>query len=348
MSLYTTTFGRLSDGSAVTLFSLRNENGVTASVMNYGATLVALETHDRHGHLGDITLGFDNLDAYISRNSPYFGCTVGRCANRIAHGRFHLDGREYHLVTNNGPHHLHGGLKGFDKAWWRAEADDTKSPSVRFGYQSADGEEGYPGKLDVAIVYTLTHDNKLVIDYTATTDKPTPVNLTNHTYFNLAGSGNILDHEIMIAAAKFVPVDDTLIPTGEIKTVTGTPMDFTRPARIGQRIGQLTGDPVGYDHAYVLDGNAEKLKLAAHVRDPQSGRVLEVHTTEPSVQFYTGNFLNGSIAGKRGAAYPQYGGFCLEAQHFPDTVNQPSFPSVILRPGETYKQKTIFHVDTEK
>lgn len=344
MSLHTTSFGKLPDNSVVTLFSLGNQNGATASVMNYGATLVALEAPDRHGHPGDITLGFDTLDGYVQRNSPYFGCIVGRCANRIAHGRFHLDGKDYRLATNNGAHHLHGGRKGFDKAYWQAETVTGKYPSVKFTRQSPDGEEGYPGNLTVAVVYTLTDDNELIIDYTATADKPTPVNLTNHSYFNLAGSGTILDHEVMIPSARFVPVNDTFIPTGEIKLVAGTPMDFTKATPIGQRIKQVKGDPIGYDHTYVLDGNGNESKLAARVRDPQSGRVLEVHTTEPGVQFYTGNFLNGTIAGKRGIAYPQHGGFCLETQHLPDSVNQPTFPSVILRPGQTYKQETMFRV----
>jgi aldose 1-epimerase len=347
MSLHAKSFGKLPDGSVVTLFSLNNRNGMTASVINYGATLVSLEAPDRHGRLGDITLGFDTLDGYVQRNSPYFGCIVGRCANRIAHGRFHLDGREYRLATNNGAHHLHGGRKGFDKAYWQAETADGKNPSVKFTRLSPDGEEGYPGNLAVAVAYTLTDDNELIIDYTATTDKPTPVNLTNHSYFNLAGSGDILGHELMIPSTQFVPVNDTLIPTGEIKPVAGTPMDFTRPTPIGRRIDQVKADPRGYDHTFVLDGTGNELKLAARVRDPQSGRVLEVHTTEPGVQFYTGNFLNGAIAGKHGYAYPQHGGFCLETQHFPDSVNQPAFPSVILRPGQTYKQKTVFRVAVE-
>ena len=348
MSLHTTSFGTLSDKSTVTRFSLSNPHGVTASVMNYGATLVALEAPDRHGHPADITLGFDNLDGYVRRNSPYFGCIVGRCANRIAHGRFHLDGREYRLATNDGVHHLHGGRKGFDKAFWQAEAGTGQNPSVRFTYQSPDGEEGYPGNLRVAVVYTLTDTNELFIDYHATTDNPTPVNLTNHSYFNLADSETILDHESMIASTRFIPVDDTLIPTGEMKRVEGTPMDFTKPNRIGQRIDQVKGDPGGYDHTYVLDGGGDEVRLAARVRDPRSGRILEVHTTEPGIQFYTGNFLNGSVTGKHGRAYPRHGGFCLEAQHLPDAVNQPAFPSVILCPGQTYNQKTIFRVGVDR
>jgi aldose 1-epimerase len=348
MSLRTTSFGILPDKSKVTRFSLANQHGVTASVINYGATLVALEAPDRRGRLADITLGFDNLDGYIRHNSPYFGCIVGRCANRIAYGRFHLDGREYRLATNDGVHHLHGGRKGFDKAYWQAEAGTGKNPSVRFTYQSPDGEEGYPGNLSVAVVYTLTDNDELVIDYTATTDKPTPVNLTNHSYFNLADSDTILDHELMIASTRFVPVDDTLIPTGGIEPVEGTPMDFTKPTRIGQRIEELKGDPGGYDHTYVLDGRGDTVSLAARVREPRSGRVLEVRTTEPGIQFYTGNFLNGSVTGKRGHAYPRRGGFCLEAQHLPDAVNQPAFPSVMLRPQQTYRQKTVFRVGVDR
>jgi aldose 1-epimerase len=348
MSLHTASFGTLPNKSKVTRFSLTNQLGVTASVMNYGATLVALEAPDRRGHLVDITLGFDNLDGYVRHNSPYFGCIVGRCANRIAHGRFHLDGREYRLATNDGVHHLHGGRKGFDKAFWQAEAGTGQNPSVRFTYQSPDGEEGYPGNLRVAVVYTLTDTNELFIDYHATTDNPTPVNLTNHSYFNLADSETILDHESMIASTRFIPVDDTLIPTGEMKRVEGTPMDFTKPNRIGQRIDQVKGDPGGYDHTYVLDGGGDEVRLAARVRDPRSGRILEVHTTEPGIQFYTGNFLNGSVTGKHGRAYPKHGGFCLEAQHLPDAVNQPAFPSVILCPGQTYNQKTIFRVGVDR
>jgi aldose 1-epimerase len=344
MNLRTKTFGKLPDGSVVTSFSLTNKSSVTASVMNYGAALVALEAPDRRGCLADITLGFDTLEGYVHHNSPYFGCIVGRCANRIAHGRFRLDGKEYRLATNNGAHHLHGGQRGFDKAYWKAETTDGKNPSVRFTLRSPDGEEGYPGNLDVTVIYTLTDNNELVIDYTATTDRPTPINLTNHTYFNLAGSGKILDHEVMIPSTKFVPVGDTLIPTGEIASVAGTPMDFTKPIPIGKRIKEVKGDPIGYDHTYVLDESRGKFNLAARVCDPQSGRVLEVVTTEPGMQLYTGNFLDGSITGKHGVAYAQHSGFCLEAQHLPDAVNQPNFPPVILRPGQTYKQTTIFRI----
>ena len=341
MNLQTKAFGRLADGSVVTLFTLSNAGGLKASVMNYGATLVALEAPDRNGQLADVTLGFDTLEGYVTRNSPYFGCIVGRCSNRIAYGRFQLDGKEYRLATNSGSHHLHGGRKGFDKAFWQATGE---SSSVKFAYRSPDGEEGYPGNLAVTVVYTLTDDNGLIIEYTATTDQATPVNLTNHTYFNLAGSGTILDHELMVASTRYLPVNDALLPTGEIHSVQGTPMDFATPKPIGQRIHELHGDPIGYDHTYVLDNADGKIQLAARVFEPQSGRVLEVHTTEPGVQFYTGNFLDGTVPGKNGRAYQQHTGFCLETQHFPDSVNQPTFPSVILRPGKTYSQKTAFRL----
>ena len=341
MNLQTKSFGKLADGAEVTLFTLSNANGVRASLMNYGATLIALEAPDRNGKLTDVTLGFDTLEGYVKSNSPYFGCIVGRCANRIGGGRFHLDGKEYRLATNAGNSHLHGGVKGFDKAFWRAVG---KSPSVKFTYLSPDGEEGYPGNLAVSVIYTLTESNELQIEYTATTDMPTPVNLTNHTYFNLAGSGNILSHELMIASTQYLPANDALVPTGEIHPVKGTPMDFTASAPIGRRIHQVKGDPIGYDHTCVLHNGGAKAELAARVFEPQSGRVLEVHTTEPGVQLYTGNFLDGTISGKGGRAYHQHTGFCLETQHFPDSVNQPTFPSVILRPGQTYRQKTSYRL----
>jgi len=344
MSVQTKPFGKLPNNSEVTLFILGNQNGLRASVMNYGATLVSLEAPDRHGHLIDVTLGFDTLDGYVHHNSPYFGCIVGRCANRIAHGEFHLDGQHHRLATNNGPHHLHGGQKGFDKAFWKAEVGAGKSPSVKFVHSSPDGDEGYPGNLAVTVTYTLTDDNELRIEYAATSDKATPVNLTNHSYFNLAGSGTILDHEVLIASTRYIPVNDSYIPTGKIDSVKGTPMDFTKSTRIGQRIGQVTGDPGGYDHTYVLDTDGKTTRLAARVVEPQSGRILEVHTTQPGVQFYTGNFLNGKTVGKGGRPYHKHAGFCLETQHYPDSVNQPAFPSVILRPGQTYDQKTAYHL----
>ncbi len=344
MTLETKSFGKLADGSEVTLFTLANANGLRASVMNYGATLVAFEALDRNGKLADVTLGFDTLEGYINFNSPYFGCIVGRCANRIANGCFQLDGKEYRLATNAGDSHLHGGRKGFDKAFWHAEA---VSPSVKFTYHSSDGEEGYPGNLEVMVTYTLNENNELSIEYSATADKPTPVNLTNHTYFNLAGSGTILGHELLIASTRYLPVNDALLPTGAIHPVKDTPMDFTTSTPIGLKIHQLKNDPIGYDHTYVLENDERKIKLAARVSEPQSGRVLEVHTTEPGVQFYTGNFLDGTISVKSGRAYHQHTGFCLETQHFPDSVNQPAFPSVILKPGQQYRQKTIYRLGVQ-
>jgi aldose 1-epimerase len=345
MNLHTKPFGKPADNTEVTLFILSNANGVKASLMNYAATLVALEAPDRNGKLADVALGFDTLGGYIDFNSPYFGCIVGRCANRIANGRFQLDGKEYRLATNAGNGHLHGGRKGFDKAFWDAEA---LLPSVKFTYHSSDGEEGYPGNLTATVTYTLNENNELSIEYSAAADKPTPVNLTNHTYFNLAGSGTILGHELLIASTRYLPVNDALLPTGEIHPVKGTPMDFTTSTPIGGRIRQLKSDPVGYDHTYVLENDGRKIKLAARVSEPQSGRVLEVYTTEPGVQFYTGNFLDGTISGKGGRAYHQHTGFCLETQHFPDSVNQPTFPSVILKPGQQHRQKTIYRLGAQQ
>ncbi len=344
-------FGKTEAGTPVQLYILTNDKGMTAKVMTYGAILTELDVPDRDGKPGDVVLGFDDLAGYL-RGNPFFGATVGRVANRIAKGQFMLDGKEYHLAINNGPNALHGGLKGFDKKVWKAKILE-KQPggvAVQFHYLSKDGEEGYPGKLSAEVTYTLTNDNALRLDYRATTDKATPVNLSNHTYFNLAGqgSGTILDEEIMLAARRYTPVDETLIPTGKIESVEGTPLDFTKPTRIGERIERLKGkgQPGGYDHNFVLDGGGKKLALAARVYDPKSGRVMEMETTEPGVQFYTGNFLDGKLKGKGGVAYPQHGGFCLEAQHFPDSVHHENFPSIILRPGETYRQTTVYRFST--
>jgi aldose 1-epimerase len=339
-------FGKTPDGKDVELYTLTKEDDrIVAKVMNYGAILTELYTPDRNGKLDDVVLGFDNLKAYLMGH-PFFGATAGRVANRIAKGRFTLDAKEYKLATNNGPNHLHGGLKGFDKQVWKAAvaSEPGAPPAVRFTYRSPDGEEGYPGNLDVAVTYTLTNNNELKIDYTATTDKPTPVNLSNHSYFNLEGitKDDMLGHELMLAADKYTPVDDTLIPTGEIKAVQGTPLDFTKPTAIGARIAQLKGNPGGYDHNFVLRGGDKKPALAARVYEPKTGRVMEMYTTEPGVQFYTGNFLDGSLKGKGGVVYQKHHGFCLEAQHFPDSVNHPNFPSVILRPGQTYTQTTVY------
>jgi aldose 1-epimerase len=330
-------FGQLSDGTPVDLFTLENQHGLVAKVTNYGTIITELHVPDRSGKLADVVLGFDRLEGYL-KGHPYFGATVGRVANRIAKGRFTLDGKVYELAVNNGPNHLHGGIKGFDKAVWKAEI--LEGAAVKFSHTSADGEEGYPGKLDVTVAMTLTDANDLRIDYFATTDKPTPINLTNHSYFNLAGAGDVLAHELMIAAGHFTPPDSNSIPTGQIRTVKGTPFDFTRVTPIGARFAQIGNDPIGYDHNYVLDNGGKELALAATVYEPASGRVMEVHTTEPGVQLYTANYLDGTLTGKRGVVYQRHAAFCLETQHFPDSVNQVRFPSTILRPGQTYQQTT--------
>jgi len=332
-------FGKLPDGTAVDLYTLTNANGVVAKVTSYGTIITELRVPDRQGRLGDVVLGFDNLEQYV-KGHPCFGCTVGRVANRIAKGRFTLDGRTYVLAVNDGPNHLHGGLQGFDKKVWKAEAQP--GAAVKFTYTSPDGEEGYPGTLAVTVTMALTDRNELRLDYYATTDKPTPVNLTNHSYFNLAGHGDALRHELMIAADYYTPSDSTSIPTGEIKAVKGTPLDFTRPQAIGSRLGQLHNVPVGYDNNYVLNGGGKGVALAARVHEPESGRAMEVHTTEPGVQLYTANYLEGSLRGKGGEVYRQHAAFCLETQHFPDSVNKPGFPPVILRPGQSYQQTTVF------
>ena len=335
-------FGKTPDGQEVRRFDLTNKNGLIAKVMTYGALLTELHVPDKDGKLADVVLGFDTLDGYLAGH-PYFGATTGRVANRIARGKFTLEGKEYTLATNNGPNHLHGGEKGLDKRVWSAEeAKIDAGSSVRFGYRSPDGEEGYPGNLDMQVTYTLTDQDELKIEYQAVTDKATPVNLTNHSYFNLsgAGTGDILSHELMIVADRYTPVDATSIPTGEILAVKGTPMDFTQPTAIGARIDQLPGEPGGYDHNYVLNNQAGALALAARVHDPKSGRLLEVSTTEPGIQLYTGNYLDGKLTGKGGKVYKKRFGLCLEAQHYPDSVHHPHFPSVILRPGATYKQTT--------
>ncbi len=337
-------FGTTSTGEKVSLFTLVNKNGMKVTLSNYGATVIDLLVPDRDGKLADVSLGFDTIRPYQTQ-SPYFGSIVGRYGNRIARGRFTLDGVTYELATNNEPNHLHGGVKGFDKRIWKGEILDTPEPSVRFTLRSNDGEEGYPGNLDVAVTYTLTNKNDLRISYKATTDKPTVINLTNHTYFNLAGAGNgnILGHLLKLNASRFTPVDATLIPTGELKKVEGTVMDFRKPTAIGARIKEVGGKPVGYDHNYVLDRAPHfGLAFAAEVTEPVSGRVMKVYTDQPGIQFYSGNFLDGTITGKGGKVYDQYTGFCLETQHFPDSPNKPNFPSVVLRPGKTYQTTTVY------
>jgi len=338
MSIEKKPFGALPDGTAVEIYTLENSNGLEAKIMTYGATLVSMKTPDRNGVLDDIVLGRDTIADYIEA-SPYFGAIVGRCANRIAHGRFLLDGEAYTLAANDGEHHLHGGVKGFDKVVWHAEAL-RHDGAVRFTYLSRDGEEGYPGNLSVTVTYALTEENELKIFYKAETDKATPVNLTHHSYFNLAGqgSGDILGHELFLNAEFFTPVDAGLIPTGEIEAVTGTPWDFTIPHSIGREITRVEG---GYDHNFILNKAADELSHAAAVYDPGSGRAMDIYTTEPGIQFYSGNFLDGSITGKRGKVYRKHFGFCLETQHFPDSPNHPDFPSVILRPGNKLSSLTI-------
>lgn len=341
MDIQQTSFGNLPDGTEIELFTLTNGKGLRVRIMTYGATVVSLETPDRAGRTADIVLGFDTLEGYLGVN-PYFGSIVGRYANRIAKGRFSLDGITYKLATNNGENHLHGGIRGFDKVVWKAEpVRETGSVGVRLSYLSRDGEEGYPGNLSVTVVYTLTEADELKINYEAITDKPTPVNLTNHSYFNLAGQGegDILEHELMINADAYTPVDEGLIPTGEILPVKDTPMDFTVLKAIGARIAEVKG---GYDHNFVLRGGGGRLELAAEVYGPSTGRFLEIDTTEPGIQFYTGNFLDGTITGKGGKVYKQHYGFCLETQHFPDSPNQPGFPSTILRPGEKFTSLTVY------
>jgi len=343
-------WGKTTQGEQVSLFTLVNNNGMKVTISSYGATVIDLLVPDRNGKWDDVSLGFDKFSPYQTK-SPYFGSIVGRYGNRIAKGQFTLDGHTYQLATNNSPNHLHGGIKGFDKRIWKGEILDSREPSVRFTLRATDGEEGYPGNLDVAVTYTLTDKNELRISYEAKTDKPTVLNLTNHTYFNLAGAGNgsILGHLLQINASRFTPVDATLIPTGELKKVDGTVMDFRKPTAIGARIKEVGGKPVGYDHNYVLDKSLHfGLPLVAEVTEPVSGRVMKVYTDQPGIQFYSGNFLDGTITGKGGKVYNQYNGFCLETQHFPDSPNEPKFPSTTLRPGQTYKTTTVYAFSVNK
>jgi len=338
-------FGQTKDGKSVEIYTLTNKKGAVAKVMTYGATLTELHVPDRNKQNADVVLGFDDFSKYEAGH-PFFGTTTGRVANRIGKGRFTLDGKEYKLFVNNGPNSLHGGQYGFDKKVWEAKpVDSPDGPAVRFHYVSPDGEEGYPGNLDTTVTYTLTNNNELKIDYRATTDKPTIVNLTNHSYFNLAGegSGTVLDHVLLINADKYTVFDATQIPTGEIKSVKGTPLDFTTSTPIGKRIDEIGG----YDHNFVLNGRTDEMKLCAKVRDPKSGRVMTILTDQPGVQLYTANGLDGSISGKSGRAYPKYGAFCLETQHYPDSANHPEFPSVVLRPGQTYHTVTVHRFSTE-
>jgi aldose 1-epimerase len=331
MNITSKPFGTLADGTPITHFTLANQNGIKVGLINFGATLVSLEAPDAGGKRADVVLGFDTLEGYVSRNAPHFGGICGRVANRIAKGQFSLDGRNYQLAINNDPNHLHGGLKGFDAVAWQAE---PVADGVRFTYLSRDGEENYPGNLRVAVTYSLTNDNALVLRYEAVTDQPTILNLTNHAYFNLAGhnAGTMLDHELTINASRRTIADENLIPTGEIADVAGTPFDFRQPHKIGERI-EAAG---GYDLNYLMAGQP-----SARVVEPRSRRVMEMFTTEPAVQFYTGNFLGGE-QGKQGVVYSRHQGFCLEAQHYPDSINHPEFPTTVLRPGQTYRQETSY------
>jgi len=337
-------FGTMPNGDAVDLYTFKNGH-VEVRITNFGATITAIRTPDRSGQLGDIVLGFDDFKGYLG-NAPFFGVVVGRYGNRIAKGQFSLDGHKYTLAKNNGENHLHGGLAGFDKKVWTPRVlESGAGPSLQLTYVSKDGEEGYPGTLTATVIYTLTAKNELTIAYSATTDKKTVVNLTNHSYFNLAGSGDILSHEVQIDADRFTPVDRTLIPTGELRPVAGTPFDFTKATVVGARIDQKDEQIQfgnGYDHNWVLNHTSGTMGLAARVSDPSSGRVLEVSTTEPGVQFYTGNFLDGTVTGKGGRVYQKRTGLCLETQHFPDSPNHPAFPTTTLEPGQTYATMTTF------
>ena len=345
------TFGTLPDGTEVSLYTLKNTAGTEMLVTNYGGIITALKTADKNGTFEDIVLGYDSLAGYLKAPS-FFGALVGRYGNRIAKGKFALDGKTYSLVLNNGPNHLHGGTKGFDKVVWNADAYSTpEGAALKLTYLSKDMEEGYPGNLQVEVVYTLTNDNALKIDYTATTDKKTIINLTNHSYFNLSGNTkrDILDHTLSLAASKFLPVDKTLIPTGDLKDVKGTSFDFTTPTVIGERINakeQQIEFGGGYDHCWVLD-KPDSLSPFATVYDSISGRFMEVFTTEPAVQFYSGNFLQGNITGKFNTVYKKRFGLCLETQHYPDSPNKPSFPTTVLNPGEVYKTQTIYKFSTK-
>jgi len=346
-------FGTTPDGQAVDVYTLTNSQRVEVRIMTFGGIVLSVRVPDRNGKLDDVVLGFDSLEPYFT-NSPYFGAIIGRYGNRIANGKFALDGTEYTLPKNNGPNTLHGGVKGFHKVVWQAEPLEKKNGvALVLRYTSKDGEEGFPGNLKTKVTYTLTDSNELAIDYEATTDKATPVNLTSHSYFNLAGqgTGDVLADELQINADRFIPVDKTLIPTGELRPVKGTPMDFTKPTAIGAHIkdnyDQLTM-ALGYDQTFVLNRKGSGLEFAARVHEPSTGRILEIETTEPGVQFYAANNLDGSLTGKQGRVYKQYYALCLETQHFPDSPNHPGFPSTILRAGETYHSKTVYKFSTDK
>ncbi|WP_144980540.1 aldose epimerase family protein [Halomonas sp. C22] len=354
-------FGHLPDGREVDVYRLTNSNGIELQVTNYGGIILSLKTPNMAGDFDDIALGFDSLEAYLSdayrQANPYFGAIIGRYGNRIANGQFSLNGDQYTLASNDGNNHLHGGQQGFDKVLWQAEPfENDEGTGLVLRYISEDGEEGYPGRLETEVIYTLTDDNELVVDYRAVTDKATPVNLTQHSYFNLKGEGSdtILDHQLMINAAEFTPINDRLIPTGELRSVDGTPFDFTQATPMGERIEQDNEQLAfggGYDHNFVLardSAGAEELVVAAKVWEPQSGRMVEILTTEPGIQFYSGNFLAGDLTGKQGQAYQHRSGFALETQHYPDSPNQDAFPSTILAPGDTYRSRTVYRFSAQQ
>ena len=350
-SITKSAFGKTLDGTAVDLYTLRNSQGMEAQIMTYGGIVTVLKTPDKNGQFGDVVLGYDNLDGYI-KSTPYFGALIGRYGNRIAHGKFSLDGQNYTLARNNGVNALHGGLKGFDKVVWSVEdakvGDD--GPQLELMYVSQDGEEGYPGNLTVHATYTVTEGNELKVKFNATTDKKTVVNLTHHSYFNLRGSGDILDHVVTINADNFTPVDGGLIPTGELRPVAGTPFDFTTPHTIGERINDpntvLQYGP-GYDHNWVVNKPLGEFGLQARVLEPTSGRVMEVWSDEPALQFYAGNFLDGLLPGKGGKVYQRRTGFCMEPQHYPDSPNKPQFPTTELKPGQTYHSVIVYKFSAE-
>ena len=347
MSVIVSDFGKMpgEEGQPIELYTCTNAHGFVLEMMTYGATVITVQVPDREGNVKNVNMGFSSLDGYLGQ-PPYFGATVGRYCNRIAGGRFTINEEEFTLATNNDPNHLHGGEKGFDKVVWDAEQVQTETAvGVKFTYESSDGEEGYPGNLSVTAIYLLDNNNELSIELSATTDKATHVNLTNHNYWNLAGagSGSIRDHVLLLNCDRYLPVDATSIPTGEVADVAGTIYDFTSPKQIGKELDQVEADPVGYDHCWVLRDHAS-MALAAVLSDPASGRVMEIHTTQPAIQFYTGNYLDGADAN---GGYQQYEGLCLETQHYPDSPNQPDFPSTLLSPGETYKQTTIHRFYTQ-
>jgi len=333
------------EGKPVTRYVLSNAHGVQVSIIDYGGTVTSIMVPDKNGNLGDVVLGFDSFDGYVQQKEPYFGALVGRYANRIGKAKFTLDGKTYSLAANNNGNSLHGGNKGFDKVMWAAQK--LSDSSLKLTYQSKDGEEGYPGNLSTEVIYTLGSDNALKIDYSATTDKATPVNLTNHSYFNLSAGADstILNHELQLNADKYTPVDDNLIPTGESLDVKNTPMDFTQTKTIGRDIDKVKG---GYDHNWILNGSGNELRAAATLYEPNSGRFMEVLTTQPGIQFYTGNFLDGSLRfTKDRQRYVQHGALCLETQHYPDSPNRPAFPNTILKPGDVYHQTTVYRFSTK-